>query len=52
MDTSTVQQVLIEYANENLNLKLQVAQLRAELAAATAPAEGGEDGASATEREA
>lgn len=49
MDASTVQQVLVEYANENLNLKLQVAQLRAELEAATAPTEGGEDGA--TERE-
>lgn len=50
MDASTVQQVLVEYANENLNLKLQVAQLRAELAAATAPAEGGEG--DAVEREA
>lgn len=49
MDASTVQQVLVEYANENLNLKLQNAQLRAELEAAR-PAEGGEVGA--TEREA
>ena len=48
MDASTVQQVLVEYANENLNLKLQVAQLRAELEAAKT-AEGGEDSATGQE---
>lgn len=48
-DQTATQQVLVEYANENLNLKLQVAQLRAELEAATAPAEGGEDGATGQE---
>ena len=48
MDASTVQQVLVEYANENLNLKLQNAQLRAELEAAK-PAEGGEDSATGQE---
>ena len=48
MDASTVQQVLVEYANENLNLKLQIAQLRAELEASR-PAEGGEDGATGKE---
>ena len=48
MDASTVQQVLVEYANENLNLKLQNAQLRAELEAAR-PAEGGGDGATGPE---
>lgn len=51
MDASTVQQVLVEYANENLNLKLQNAQLRAELEAAKTAktAEGGEDGATGQE---
>ena len=48
MDANPTQQVLIEYANEVLQLRLQVAQLRAELAGAKTD-EGGEDGA--TERE-
>lgn len=40
---SPTEQVLVQYANENLQLRLEVARLQAELTAATQDAEPGDD---------
>ena len=43
MNQSPTEQVLVQYANENLQLRLEVARLQAELATATQDAEPGDD---------